>query len=97
MPVSKGHYAVPHPDRNATGVPRVLQLRESTGDGMAGSLPFSSTMHVGSRLASRKHQQYWVMQVFARAPVRPGYWQFKWEPRHGSEAMARGVVRAVLH
>ena len=27
----------------------------------------------------------WVEQIFARKPIRPGYWKFTWEPGHGSD------------
>jgi hypothetical protein len=26
----------------------------------------------------------WVSTVFGRKPVRPGYWNFSWEPGHGA-------------
>lgn len=28
---------------------------------------------------------FWAEQVFAREPVRPGYWKFSWQPGHGAE------------
>jgi hypothetical protein len=28
----------------------------------------------------------WTEEVFAREPVRPGYWKFTWEPGHGDPA-----------
>jgi hypothetical protein len=30
--------------------------------------------------------QFWVDQVFAKQPSRPGYWNFTWDPGHGSES-----------
>jgi len=27
--------------------------------------------------------RFWIQQVFAVQPIRPGYWQFTWSPGHG--------------
>ena len=29
--------------------------------------------------------QVWVGQIFAAKPVRPGYWDFTWNPGHGAD------------
>ena len=29
--------------------------------------------------------EQWVEQIFAKKPVRPGYWKFTWRPGHGSD------------
>jgi hypothetical protein len=29
--------------------------------------------------------EFWVDQIFAKKPNRPGHWSFTWEPGHGSE------------
>ncbi len=29
--------------------------------------------------------KFWVSQIFARKPVSPGHWLFKWTPAHGTE------------
>jgi hypothetical protein len=36
--------------------------------------------------------QFWVDQVFAKKPNRPGYWDFNWEPGHGTDVFIREQV-----
>lgn len=34
---------------------------------------------------SGRHREFWVGQVFATKPARPGAWAFNWRPGHGSD------------
>jgi hypothetical protein len=34
----------------------------------------------------------WVSQIFARKPIRPGLWDFTWEPGHGADSTIREQV-----
>lgn len=94
------YYAIPHPGKDGTGIPRILALRDYTGNGVVAEFPvfeyeacgIVNTSLLGYQPKSDKVVQYqldsggfWVDQVFARAPVRPSYWKFTWEPRHGSD------------
>jgi len=36
------------------------------------------------RPAKKPLTTMWTEQVFAREPIRPGYWKFTWRPGHGS-------------
>jgi hypothetical protein len=43
-------------------------------------------------LKNGRTNEEWPDQVFARKPVRPGYWNFKWMPGHGSDDEIHEVV-----
>jgi len=113
--VANYYYTVPKIGSNREGVPRILNLRDLTGDGIAaefvlfmyGACGIVPTGVFGySQQADRavwyaievsdgKQKaavQFWVDQVFARKPVRPGYWDFKWDPGHGADVTIRDQV-----
>lgn len=103
------YYMVPGVTGEGRGKPRLLDLRDLTGDGAAAEFPLYEYVACGIVSAAvfgysgAKDQvlQYsvevrrgntppkvelWVDQVFARKPVRPGVWDFRWSPGHGDDA-----------
>jgi hypothetical protein len=40
-----------------------------------------------------RNQTLWTEQVFAQAPLRPGYWRFKWARGHGDDSTYLEEVR----
>lgn len=106
--VANGNYYVPRVSANKEGVPVILNLRDLTGEGIAGQFvlfeyeacAISLTSVLGYSPKSDRAVQYgverptesgkpevvpWVEQVFGAKPIRPGYWDFTWEPGHGAE------------
>jgi hypothetical protein len=94
------YYAIPHPGKDGTGIPLILNLRDYTGNGVAAEFPvfeyeacgIVDTSLLGYQPKTDTVVQYrfdsggfWVLQVFARASMRPGYWKFTWRPAHGSD------------
>ncbi len=92
------YYSVPRPGKDGTGIPRILTLRDYTGNGVVAEFPvfeyeacgIVNTSLLGYQPGSDTVVQYtvepggfWVEQVFARRPVRPGHWKFTWAPGHG--------------
>lgn len=104
--VPNDFYAVPNPDAKHEGTPKILNLRDLTGEGYPGQfvlfeyefcgIPLTSVL--GYSRAGDKVVQYrvevlshgtvsfdtWVATIFGRPPVRPGHWDFTWEPGHGA-------------
>ena len=113
--VPNDYYTVPNVDSKREGVPRILDLRDFTGDGIAAEFVLFmysacgivSTSVFGYSAQSDRAIQYpveifdkkrkpevkfWVEQVFAKTPIRPGYWDFTWEPGHGLEEVIHEQV-----
>jgi len=113
--VPDGSYYVPHPNENKEGLPKVLNLRDLTGQGVAGQFvlfeyeacAISLTTVLGYSRKSDRAVQYgvemltenrkpvvvsWVEQVFGEKPIRPGHWDFTWEPGHGAEGSVHEKV-----
>jgi hypothetical protein len=42
--------------------------------------------------SEKPRSELWVEQIFARKPIRPGYWNFTWEPGHGSSEIIHEEV-----
>jgi hypothetical protein len=104
--VGNGSYYVPKVTENKEGPPIILNLRDLTGEGIAGQFvlfeyeacAISLTTVVGYSRRSDLVVQYgvetiigsgkptvvpWVEQVFGAKPIRPGHWDFTWQPGHG--------------
>lgn len=106
--VRNGSYYVPRVGPNKEGTPIILNLRDLTGEKVAGQFvlfeyeacAISLTTVLGYSPKSDRAVQYgvarptesgkpevvlWVEQVFGTKPIRPGHWDFTWEPGHGAE------------
>jgi hypothetical protein len=106
--VQNGSYYVPRVGSDKEGAPIILNLRDLTGEGVAGQFvlfeyeacAISLTTVLGYSPKSDRAVQYgverltesgkpevvsWVEQVFGAKPIRPGHWDFTWEPGHGAE------------
>lgn len=94
------YYAIPDPGKDGAGIPRILALRDYTGNGVAAEFPvfeyeacgIVNTSLLGYQPKSDTVVQYaldsgdfWVEQVFAHVPARPGRWKFTWNRGHGSD------------
>jgi len=113
--VQNGSYYVPQIGSNKEGAPMILNLRDLTGEGVAGQFvlfeyeacAISLTTVLGYSPKSDRAVQYgverptesgkseivpWVEQVFGAKPVRPGHWDFTWQPGHGAEGSVHEQV-----
>ncbi len=105
--VSNDFYYVPKPDARREGTPRILNLKDLTGEGYAAQFVLFEYEFCGTPLTSvlgysrvfdraiqyevevlssndRPRRDTWVAAIFSRQPVRPGHWDFTWEPGHGA-------------
>jgi hypothetical protein len=106
--VGKDFYNVPAIDKNKKGIPKLLNLRDLTGEGIVGQFVLFEYYTCGSSLgtvvgyspkadavvqfrveASEQGEKAevvsWVPNVFNEKPVRPGLWDFTFEPGHGAD------------
>ena len=106
--VSNSFYHVPQSDRNKEGAPRILNLRDLTGEGVAGQFVLFEYEVCGTALTTvlgysgrndavvhfrveisnpgEKLAVFsWVPHLFQERPIRPGQWDFTWEPGHGAD------------
>jgi len=113
--VQNGSYYVPKVNENNEGAPKILNLRDLTGEGVVGQFvlfeyeacAISLTTVLGYGPKSDRAVQYgverrtesgkskgvpWVQQVFGAKPIRPGHWDFTWEPGHGAEGSVHEQV-----
>jgi curved DNA-binding protein CbpA len=107
--VSSDYYHVPSLNSKNEGKPKILSLRDLTGEGVAADFVLfeyeacgiASTSVLGYSRQSDRAVQYpvevvqsgqepktgvWVTQIFRKEPMRPGYWDFTWDPGHGADA-----------
>jgi hypothetical protein len=113
--VPNGSYYVPQVSKNKEGAPIILNLRDLTGEGVAGQFvlfeyevcTISLTSVLGYSPGSDRAVQYrvetttesgkpevtlWVEQVFGAKPIRPGHWDFNWQPGHGADGVVHEQV-----
>jgi hypothetical protein len=111
--VQDGVYTVPRPDTagvhgDREGLPKILNLKDLTGEGTEGQFVLFEYEACGNYLTSAfgydarsdRAVQYsvevttenvkpevvtWIEEVFGAKPVRPGYWDFRWDPGHGAD------------
>jgi hypothetical protein len=96
--VPRAYYFVPNPNSNGEGVPRILHLRDLTGEGLAAQFPmfiyqacgagnltaaFGYSLRADEAVQYRVGRSQWVNEIFAEQPVSPGHWKFTWGPGHG--------------
>jgi hypothetical protein len=106
--VSNAYYYVPQINKNKEGVPRILNLRDLTGERVVGQfvlfefdtctsalttvLGYSDRTDTAvqfqieiSEPGEKTEVVSWVPHLFREKPIRPGYWNFTWEPGHGAD------------
>jgi len=69
---------------------------ESCGNALSTSLGYDKQTDRVIRYAieaSGEEPHFWVSQVFGHKPVKPGVWDFVWDPGHGAEHMTRLRLR----
>jgi hypothetical protein len=105
--VPNDFYSVPKPNSKNEGIPKILNLRDLTGEGYPGQFVLFEYEFCGTALTSvlgysrvyDRAVQYqvelrgsndtlsfdtWVATTFGKEPVRPGHWDFTWDPGHGA-------------
>jgi hypothetical protein len=106
--VSNDFYYVPQIDKNKGGTPKILNVRDLTGEGVLGQFVLFEYYVCGTALTAvfgyskrtdtavrfqleisdgrETREVSWVPHTFSEKPVRPGYWNFTWEPGHGADS-----------